>query len=78
MIKHSLVFVFVTGVCNPLDTPHHAKATDTPPYREGVVLNKPAREGRSLVDVGLQKEVEADQAIQAGMRVTLKMLDKPG
>ena len=66
------------GVCNPLDCLHHAKTSDTPPYREGVVIDKPAKKGRCLVDVGLHKEVSVEQKIQPGMRVTVKMDDAKG
>ena len=65
-------------MCNPLDCLHHAKTSDTPPYREGVVIDKPAKKGRCLVDVGLHKEVSVEQKIQPGMRVTVKMDDAKG
>jgi len=48
--------------------------TDEAEYREGVVLNKPVREGRgSFVNVGLPKEIQIDRLIKAGLRVTVKM-----
>ena len=50
------VLIFVSGVLNPLDSPHHMRAGDDALYREGVVLNKPARDGRgSFVNIGLIK-----------------------
>ena len=65
-------------MCNPLDSPHHAKADDSPPFREGVVVDKAAKKGRCLVDVGLRKEVQVEQRITAGMRVTVKMAAATG
>ena len=63
LIKKVMIFIHVSctdrrwaGVCNPLDCLHHAKTSDTPPYREGVVIDKPAKKGRCLVDVGLHKD----------------------
>lgn len=38
------------GLLNPLDTPHHLRQQDESLFREGVVSNKPVKEGRgSLV-----------------------------
>ena len=46
------------GLLNPLDCPHHMRASDDSRFREGVVLNKPVKEGRgSFADVGLIKKV---------------------
>ena len=48
--------------------------SDEAEYREGVVLNKPVKEGRgSFVNVGLPKEVQIDRHLDAGLRVTVKM-----
>jgi len=48
--------------------------SDEAEYRDGVVLNKPVREGRgSFVNVGLTKEVQIDRCLEAGLRVTVKM-----
>ena len=45
-----------SGLLNPLDAPHHLRATDWSNYREGVTSKKPIKEGRgSFVDIGLQK-----------------------
>lgn len=32
------------SLMNPLDTPHHMRATEWCEYREGVVINRPVRE----------------------------------
>jgi len=62
------------GLLNPLACPHHMSQTDEVEYREGVVLNKPVREGRgSFVNVGLGKEVQIDRHLEPGLRVTVKM-----
>jgi len=64
----------VEGLLNPLACPHHMSQSDRAKYREGVVLNKPVKEGRgSFVNVGLTKEVQVDRQLDAGLRVTVKM-----
>ena len=66
------------GVLNPLDSPHHVKADEESPYREGVVLDKPVKHGKgSYVDVGLRKELQCDRQLTAGIRVTVQMLPTP-
>lgn len=45
------------GILNPLDGMHHLRTNDLHiPYREGVVLDKPVKQGHgSLCDVGLDR-----------------------
>lgn len=31
------------GLLNPLDAPHHVRATEDVPYREGVVIKRPVK-----------------------------------
>ena len=63
-----------TGVLNPLACPHHMSQSDETEYREGVVLDKPVREGHgSFANVGLLKEVQIDRQLQPGLRVTVRM-----
>ena len=64
---------FFEGLLNPLDCPHHPKVDEETPYREGVVIDKPAKAG-SFVNVGLLKEVQIDKKITPGLRVTVEML----
>lgn len=65
------------GLLNPLDTPHHVKAEEESPYREGIVLDKPVKAGKgSFVNVGLFKEAIIDKALRPGLRVTVKMESK--
>jgi len=48
--------------------------SDEAEYREGVVLNKPVKEGRgSFVNVGLPKEIQIDRHLEPGLRVTIRM-----
>jgi len=48
--------------------------SDEADYREGVVLNKPVKEGRgSFINAGLPKDVQIDRHLDAGLRVTVKM-----
>lgn len=62
------------GLLNPLDCPHHMRATDTLPFREGVVVNRPVKNGHgSLVNVGLRKDVYIDKRLKPGTRVTVKV-----
>jgi len=64
----------VEGLLNPLACPHHMSQSEKAEYREGVVLNKPVKEGRgSFVNVGLPKEIQIDRTLDAGLRVTVKM-----
>ncbi|EJW75865.1 D2Wsu81e protein [Wuchereria bancrofti] len=69
----------VECILNPLDCPHHLRASDlSVPYREGVVLNKPIKAGRGpICNVGLYKEVQIneDVTLKTGTRVTVKILD---
>ena len=74
--NYDIIFFFLPGLLNPLDTPHHMKVDDDVPYREGVVLDRPAKSGcGSFVNVGMRKEVRIDKSIKPGVRVTVKMGD---
>lgn len=44
----------LAGALPPLDAPHHMRATEWAPYREGVVVSSVPGEG-SLLNVGLDK-----------------------
>lgn len=45
-----------TGLLNPLDSPHHMRIDDESDYREGIVLDRPAKQGKgSLVNCGMRK-----------------------
>ncbi|XP_035224214.1 putative methyltransferase C9orf114 [Stegodyphus dumicola] len=64
------------GLLNPLDIPHHLRVDDEFPYREGIILNKPVKEGKgSYAYIGLQKTAIIDKIIEPNVRVTVK-LDK--
>ncbi|KAF8016914.1 hypothetical protein BT93_H2193 [Corymbia citriodora subsp. variegata] len=68
---NSLRFV---GLLPPLDAPHHLRRHEWAPYREGVTLKARAPNSyQSLVDVGLNKDVVIDQALEPGVRVTVAM-----
>lgn len=46
----------LAGLLNPLDAPHHMRAEDECPFREGVVLDRTVKKGAgSFVDVGKRK-----------------------
>ena len=62
------------GLLNPLDSPHHMKADETPKYREGIIQKAPIKEGHnSYALAGITKNVEIDRVLAAGMRVTIQM-----
>lgn len=46
----------LAGLLNPLDAPHHMRADDVCPFREGVVLDRTVKKGAgSFVDIGKRK-----------------------
>ena len=58
---HNSLNLLYPGVLNPLDSPHHMRAQDDSDYREGVVLNRPVKDGKgSFVNVGLLKVDNVD------------------
>jgi len=62
------------GLLNPLDCPHHARLGEDLPFREGVISDRPARQGRgSYCNVGLQREVQVDKLLETNVRVTVRM-----
>ena len=59
---------------NPLDTPHHMRATEWYQYREGVVINRPSKDNKgSWVNIGIYKDCQINIALQEGTRVTVKL-----
>ncbi|KAJ8039298.1 putative methyltransferase C9orf114-like [Holothuria leucospilota] len=66
------------GLLNPLDCPHHLRADEEFPFREGVVSkHPPSKKKGSCVQVGLTKEVRVDKQLQPGLRVTVQ-IDEEG
>ncbi|XP_029372135.1 putative methyltransferase C9orf114 homolog [Echeneis naucrates] len=64
------------GLLNPLDSPHHMRIDEESEYREGIVLDRPVKQGKgSFVNCGMRKEVRIDKQLQTGLRVTVH-LDK--
>ncbi|XP_065369913.1 putative methyltransferase C9orf114 [Calliphora vicina] len=62
-----------SGLLNPLDAPHHLRQQNIFRYREGIVTEKPAKPGHSYVNVGLLNDVLVNKALEAGLRVTVKL-----
>ena len=60
------------GALPPLDAPHHARADEWTPWREGVVLAGVAGAG-SVVDVGLDAPALLSAPLRAGARVTVRL-----
>ncbi|XP_074546270.1 putative methyltransferase C9orf114 homolog [Halichoeres trimaculatus] len=64
------------GLLNPLDSPHHMRMDDESEYREGIVLDRPIKQGKgSLVNCGMRKDVRIDKQLQSGLRVTVQLSD---
>lgn len=62
------------GLMNPLDTPHHVRANEWSPYREGCVINRPSKADKgSWVNIGIHKDCQIDISLQEGTRVTVKL-----
>ena len=49
------------GTLPPLDAPHHMRATEWTPYREGVVVASDLASG-SVIDIGLDKVCNESRA----------------
>lgn len=60
----------LAGLLPPLDAPHHLRATEWKPYREGVVLKSQEGVG-SFVDIGLDRTAFVKQPLRPNLRVTL-------
>lgn len=57
------------GLLNPLDSPHHMRMDEDSEYREGVVLDRPTKQGKgSFVNCGMRKVNETKR--DPGPRVT--------
>ncbi|GKY98406.1 hypothetical protein MPSEU_000798100 [Mayamaea pseudoterrestris] len=62
------------GLLPPIDAPHHVRAEDRTKYREGVVLDKCAQNGNSLVNCGIRnRPVEIDTRLKPGIRCTVQL-----
>jgi|EP00945_MAST-04E_sp_MAST-4E-sp1_P006746 methyltransferase len=62
------------GLLNPLDAPHHMRADEIRPYREGVVVDAlPNDRVGSLVHVGTRQYVQIPKRLKPGTRVTVEM-----
>lgn len=62
------------GLLNPLDSPHHMRMDDSEKYREGVVLDRPVKDGKgSFVNCGMRKEVMIDKQLKSNIRVTVQV-----
>uniref|UniRef100_A0A4W6D6Y8 28S rRNA (uridine-N(3))-methyltransferase n=1 Tax=Lates calcarifer TaxID=8187 RepID=A0A4W6D6Y8_LATCA len=65
------------GLLNPLDSPHHMRIDEESEYREGIVLDRPTKQGKgSLVNCGMRKDVRIDKQLQSGLRVTVHKINK--
>jgi len=63
-----------SGLLNPLDAPHHVRAEDRSPYREGIVLDKKSEKGNSMVNCGVRnRPIEIDRVLTPGIRCTVKI-----
>lgn len=57
-----------------MDSIHHLRSENFCVYREGVVTNRPVRDGKgSYVYIGLQNDVQIDKTLKPNIRVTVKL-----
>ena len=61
----------LAGLLNPLDAPHHMRASERTRFREGVVTEEV--EGGCRVNVGLRRDIEIAQAIPRNSRITVEV-----
>ena len=61
----------LAGVLNPLDAPHHMRASERTRFREGVVTE--VLEKSCLVNVGLRRDIEVAQRIPRNTRITVEV-----
>jgi predicted SPOUT superfamily RNA methylase MTH1 len=62
---------------NPLDSSHHLRIDEWCSFREGVVLDRPTKDGEgSWVNIGLKKECKINTALEDKTRVTVKLDQK--
>lgn len=66
----------LAGLLPPLDAPHHMRASEWKPYREGLVLKVQPGVG-SYVDIGLDRMAFVPQQFAPNTRVTLAVGDAP-
>lgn len=65
------------GLMPPVDAPHHMMhKDDRSMYREGIVTDKPAGEGKCWVDIGTFEDVRIDHPLRPGIRVTIKLTEQ--
>ena len=59
---------------NPLDTPHHVRATEWSGYREGCVVKRPNKADKgSWVNIGIHRDCQVDVSLVENTRVTVKL-----
>ncbi|KAJ1983775.1 hypothetical protein H4R34_001063 [Dimargaris verticillata] len=64
------------GLLNPLDCPHHVRADEPSPYREGVTVTKGYTDShQGWANCGLRNYVRVDRMLKPGIRVTVQMDD---
>ncbi|KAK9845796.1 hypothetical protein WJX81_002638 [Elliptochloris bilobata] len=66
----------LAGQLPPLDAPHHMRADEWRPFREGRVTAAAPGAG-SLLNVGLDLSAHTAEALRVGARVTLRMGEAP-
>jgi methyltransferase len=65
------------GLMPPVDAPHHMMhKEDRSLFREGIVTDKPAGEGRCWVDIGTYEDVRIDHPLRPGIRVTIQLTEQ--
>ncbi|XP_040566302.1 putative methyltransferase C9orf114 [Lepeophtheirus salmonis] len=67
-----------SGVLNPSDMPHHFRSNEFDCiYREGIILDRPVKEGAgSLAFIGFKEDCIVDKKVPPGIRVTVQLEGK--
>ncbi|KAF8058136.1 Spo [Scenedesmus sp. PABB004] len=66
----------LAGALPPLDAPHHMRASEWAPWREGLVMRSSPGAG-SVVDIGLDRMAAVPAPLRVGARVTLAVGPAP-
>ena len=61
------------GLLSTTDMPHHVRAEEESLYREGVVLEREAGEGKAWVNIGLKRDCLVERSLKPGLRVTMRL-----
>lgn len=62
------------GLMNPIECDHHLKTNELIEFREGMVIDRPAKAGSgSWVEIGLKQQAKIDYVLPPKTRVTVRL-----